>query len=105
MLPKAIARAIYRQPALLILDEATSSLDAASERLVQDALDHLLAQRKGMTTLIVAHRLQTVQESDAICVLEHGKIAEQGTHHELMRRRGLYYAMVGRFVRTGAMNQ
>eukprot|EP00977_Amphora_coffeiformis_P006239 scaffold1341_cov178-Amphora_coffeaeformis.AAC.16 len=100
----AIARAIYRQPALLILDEATSSLDAASERLVQEALDHLLEQRKGMTTLIVAHRLQTVQGSDAICVLENGKITEQGTHNQLMRQRGLYYAMVGRFVRSGVMN-
>jgi len=89
---------------LLILDEATSSLDAASERLVQEALDHLLEQRKGMTTLIVAHRLQTVQGSDSICVLENGKIAEQGTHNQLMRQRGLYYAMVGRFVRSGVLS-
>jgi ATP-binding cassette subfamily B (MDR/TAP) protein 9 len=97
----AIARAIYRQPALLILDEATSSLDAASERLVQEALDQLLAQRKGMTTIIVAHRLQTVQQCDAICVLENGVIVEQGTHQQLMRLRdGLYSSMVGRAARS-----
>lgn len=103
----AIARAIYRRPALLMLDEATSSLDAASERVVQEALDHLLARRKGMTTIIVAHRLQTVQQADAICVLENGKIAEQGTHKELMRKRdGIYYSMVGRAIRnnTGVMD-
>ena len=102
----AIARAIYREPALLILDEATSSLDATSERLVQEALDRLLARRKNLTTIIVAHRLQTVQRSDAICVLDQGKIAEKGTHKDLMKKRdGLYYAMVGRAIqKNGVMD-
>lgn len=96
----AIARAIYRDPALLILDEATSSLDQTSERLVQEALDRLLARRKGMTTIIVAHRLQTVQQSDSIYVLDKGKIAEQGTHKDLMRQRRLYYDMVGKAIQS-----
>ena len=97
----AIARAIYRQPALLLLDEATSSLDASSERLVQEALDQLLMQRKGMTTIIVAHRLQTIENADTICVLKDGRIAQHGTHQELMRQKGLYRLMVGTAVNKG----
>lgn len=84
----AIARAILKNPRILLLDEATSSLDTESERLVQDALDRLM---KGRTTFVVAHRLSTVQRADRILVLDKGNLAEEGTHAQLMERRGLYY--------------
>jgi len=80
----AIARAIIRQPKVLLLDEATSALDSESERVVQQALDELLSQ-KGRTTLMIAHRLATVVNSDLICVIYDGRIVEKGTHSELMR--------------------
>lgn len=80
----AIARAIIRQPKVLLLDEATSALDSESERVVQQALDELLSQ-KGRTTLMIAHRLATVVNSDLICVIYDGGIVEKGTHAELMR--------------------
>jgi subfamily B ATP-binding cassette protein MsbA len=84
----AIARAILKNPRILLLDEATSSLDSESERLVQEALDRLMA---GRTTFVVAHRLTTVQRADRILVLNQGRLVETGTHATLMDRRGLYH--------------
>ena len=86
----AIARALLRDPELLILDEATSSLDAQSEHLVQEALMNLT---KGRTTLLIAHRLSTIQHADRILVLNNGAVAQIGTHHELLQRDGLYREM------------
>jgi len=83
----AIARAILKDPAILILDEATSSLDSESEQLVQDALEKLM---EGRTSVIIAHRLSTIRNADKILVLNHGLIQESGTHQELMEKKGLY---------------
>jgi ATP-binding cassette subfamily B protein len=89
----AIARAILADPAILILDEATSSLDAESERLVQDALDKLMENR---TSIIIAHRLSTVRRCDQILVLSAGTIVERGTHEELMAKNASLYGTLAR---------
>ena len=83
----AIARALLRNAPLLLLDEATSALDSESERLVQDALDHLMTDR---TTIVIAHRLATVRAADRIVVMEQGRIVEEGTHATLSAHGGLY---------------
>jgi ATP-binding cassette, subfamily B, bacterial MsbA len=95
----AIARAILKDPAVLILDEATSNLDTESERLIEDALAKLLV---GRTTLIIAHRLSTVQRADRLVVVEHGRIVEEGTHGELLALGGMYARLYQRQFRDGA---
>jgi len=86
----AIARAMLKNPPILLLDEATSALDAHSERMVQAALE---TATRGRTTLVIAHRLATVQRADAIWVLDHGALVEQGTHADLLAKGGLYASL------------
>lgn len=87
----SIARAVLKNPPIMILDEATSSLDTESERFVQDALEKMMENR---TSLVIAHRLSTIQKADWIIVMEKGNIIEQGTHHELITKKGMYNKLV-----------
>jgi ATP-binding cassette subfamily B protein/subfamily B ATP-binding cassette protein MsbA len=93
----SLARAILRNPELLILDEATSALDTQSERLVQQAIDQFERQH---TVLVIAHRLSTIVKADQICVLEKGQIVEQGNHQELLERKGIYASLWRQQVNT-----
>ena len=86
----AIARAAVADPPVMILDEATSSIDTRTEALVQDGMDKLM---HGRTVFVIAHRLSTVQNSDAIMVLDHGRIIERGTHEQLIEMKGTYYQL------------
>ena len=94
----AIARAIYKDPAILILDEATSSLDSESEHLIKEALSTFM---QGRTTFVIAHRLATVERADRIIVLERGRIQSVGTHRELVRASGVYRGLYQRQFHNG----
>ncbi len=87
----SIARAVLKNPPIMILDEATSALDTESERLVQDALEKMMQNR---TSIVIAHRLSTIQKADTIVVMSKGKIVEQGKHNELLKNKGVYYNLV-----------
>ena len=86
----AIARAAVADPPVLILDEATSSIDTRTEKLVQDGMDALMT---GRTTFVIAHRLSTVRNADCIMVMDQGRIIERGTHDQLMEEKGTYYRL------------
>ena len=86
----AIARALVRNPKVLLLDDATSALDTESEKLVQEAFDRV---RKGRTSIIIAHRLSTVYSADCIAVVQDGEVVELGTHSQLVARKGTYYRL------------
>ena len=87
----SIARAVLKNPEILILDEATSALDTESEKLVQEALNTLL---EGRTSIVIAHRLSTIRNADKIIVIEQGRITEEGTHTELISRKGTYAKLI-----------
>ena len=87
----SIARAVLKNPPIMILDEATSALDTESERLVQSALENMMMNR---TSIVIAHRLSTIQKAEAIIVLSDGEIVEQGKHNELLEKKGVYYKLV-----------
>jgi ABC-type multidrug transport system fused ATPase/permease subunit len=93
-----IARALAKDAEILILDEATSSLDSETQKDVQDALEHLM---KGRTTFIIAHRLSTIERADKIFVIENGMLVEEGTHAELLKRGGVYATLYGEELATG----
>ncbi len=88
----AISRAVYGRPPVLVFDEATSALDSESERAVQANMDEVF---QGRTSFVIAHRLSTIRDADLIIVLERGKLVEQGSHEELMKRQGIYYYLIG----------
>ena len=90
MMPADIARAAIADPPALILDEATSSIDTRTERVVQEGMDALM---NGRTTFVIAHRLSTIKNSDCIMVMERGRIIERGSHDELMAAKGTYYKL------------
>ncbi len=87
----SIARAVLKNPPIMILDEATSALDTESEQLVQSALENMMKNR---TSVVIAHRLSTIQKADSIVVLSKGEIVEQGKHQELIDKKGVYYNLV-----------
>ena len=87
----SIARAVLKNPPIMILDEATSALDTESERLVQNALENMMKNR---TSIVIAHRLSTIQNADTIVVLNKGRIVEQGKHADLLAKKGMYYSLV-----------
>ncbi|MDP4185991.1 MAG: ATP-binding cassette domain-containing protein, partial [Bacteroidota bacterium] len=86
----SIARAVLKNPPIMILDEATSALDTESEKLVQEALEKLMQNR---TSIVIAHRLSTIRNADLICVFHEGEIKERGTHEELMELEGIYHKL------------
>ena len=90
----SIARAIIRNPKVILLDEATSALDVISEREIQKAVKKLI---HGRTTFVVAHRLSTIRDADWIVVMDHGRVAEQGTYTELMEKQGIFYHIFGQY--------
>lgn len=84
----ALARALLRQPKILLLDEATSAVDSQSELLIKKAID---VATEGRTTITITHRLSTIRNANMICVLDHGKIVESGTHEKLLKKKGRYW--------------
>ena len=98
----AIARAILKDAPILILDEATAALDSESERLVQDALDHLIPDK---TTLVIAHRLSTIEHADQVLVFDEGQLVEQGTHQELLKKNGVYAHLHNMQFRDGSRHE
>ena len=94
-----IARTVYKNPDFLFFDEATNALDAKNERVIMENLQEFY---KGKTVVVVAHRLSTVQNADNIVVLDKGKIAEQGTHKELVKKQGIYYTLVKNQLELGS---